>query len=130
MSTLATLAPEPTKQQEIDHLAEFVATLPRWSYLSDYLAGSVAEFSGLIRQDITFPRAETIRRLVAEHAEALDAVNAARKQLAELQTRIAHETARDERRKSSLREELREILTQADAIARDARKTLSESRSA
>lgn len=60
-----------TKAQEIELLAQFIARVPRETYLASFLEGALDAFGNAIAQDLAFPTLAQIwrdRQMEAEHA--------------------------------------------------------------
>jgi len=75
----------PTKQQEIDTLKKFVASIDPNSYLGDFFQGCVPFFESAIRSDAVFAHADAIRSNEAQLRAVQAEIDAKTKKLREIE---------------------------------------------
>lgn len=102
------------KSEEVDTLKRFVESLPRDSYLWDFMSGSIGSFAAQVANDVTYPALANIWADRAAEARAAEQeAKACRKQLDALR-RECDQIGRTVARK---RDELDEIRRIANRLA-------------
>lgn len=101
-----TLPQFPSKQQEIDHLANFVADLPRSSYLASIMPELAYRVNQAIRNDWLVT---TYYELLTEKANLQKELDELRKTIADERKNHENETREIEKRAIRARNELDEI---------------------
>lgn len=119
--TATTFRRSPTKDEELAHFAAFLSTIHPSSYLADFLADAMDEFEAGIRQDIVFPRINSIRQLDRDHREALDRMNQARREIAAAEAKLRGLAQQEEQ----ARRQLQTLAEDAEHLSRKARNAIT-----
>jgi hypothetical protein len=114
--SLEPLPRNPSKQDEIDHVAQFVGALPRFSYLASLLVNLPALCEHEIRNDWAFP--VEVAQSWAQRLQEEQRTNTAREEHKTQREALEREIARLEREKRTLSREV-------DALKTAARELLS-----
>jgi hypothetical protein len=102
-----------TKQQEIQHWRNFVAALPRETYLRDTFAGSENSIEAAILNDVCLPSIEQLRRDREEMGVEV-------KELAKRRDTLKEEVIKLERQADHIAEGIKALRLDAEKIARSA----------
>ena len=105
----------PSKQEELDYLAEFIATLPRTSYLADIMPDVLRCVQDAIRNDIGYI---PIGRMISDVVEARKELDQLRKDVAETKRKAQIETDVLESRARRAKQELQEVQAIASRLCR------------
>jgi len=89
-----------TKTEEIDLYRQFVADLPRSSYLRDILGDSAERIAEQIRSDLAFP--DTLPRILANRREEEERLGETRRNLREAQQQLRQTEAQLDRARDAL----------------------------
>jgi hypothetical protein len=115
--TMNALNNNPTKAQELAHWESFVATLPKGSYLADYLDGSTDILRGEMSSDMGLNLIAEILRCKEQARRDADEAMQRLKKLAEEHAKMARELADMTRQKKMQLDYLEDIANAANTIA-------------
>ena len=115
----AILQNNPPKQQEVEYYRDFLARLPRASYLRGILADTLGRVEELIANDLAFPT--PLYTLWVQKSQADEDLAKTRAAVQEAR----RELSRLEMRANQYRAELRDLASAADLIAKTTRKHVS-----
>lgn len=109
------LSQYPSKQEELDHLASFVADLPRTSYLADIMPDVLRCTQDAIRNDIGYI---PIGKMISDVVEARKELQELGKQTAEFKRKAQIEADVLESRARRAKQELQEVQAIASRLCR------------